>query len=278
MDNRNCLSFWFPKIRDAGLPVPETCILTTSLSGESETDCIVLSKLLDGETPKGWKDFVSAIANAADEVGYPFFLRTGHTSGKHNWERTCFVPTKGHIGQHICALVEWSETVDMMGLPYDVWAVREMLPTNPVCVLPAYGNMPLCREFRCFVRDGECVCVHPYWPWEAVWKGFPLKGPGPEEGEEGEFGWADDVESGRELPDDLRHKWGVLCSMMAAEHKEVEQLAARAGEAVGGYWSVDILTTACGLFVTDMALGEQSFHWLGCSKQPAEAREENPDG
>jgi hypothetical protein len=45
---------------------------------------------------------------------------------------------------------------------------------------------------------------------------------------------------------------------------EPNTFAKAAGCAVGGAWSVDILETKRGWFVTDMAEAEKSFHWPEC--------------
>ena len=242
--DRNCLSFWFPKLEAAGLPVPKTVILRSP----------DLLPLLDGMCPKGYGDFWVATKRAAEAIGgFPVFLRTGQGSGKHDWKRTCYVPSLDELSSHVAALVEWSEIVDFMGLAHDVWAIRELLPTSPVCTLPRYGNMPLCCEFRCFVRDAEVLCVHPYWPWESVEHGFPFK---PEKG------WDDDPE--HDVPPGMRGKWEHIVSLGPEDAEAVRNLASQAGEAVGGEWSVDILDTQRGWYVTDMAEAAQSWHWPDC--------------
>ena len=50
------------------------------------------------------------------------------------------------------------------------------------------------------------------------------------------------------------------------------QLATKAGRALGGSWSVDILETARGWFITDMAEADRSFHLPDCPN--AEGSEE----
>jgi hypothetical protein len=45
---------------------------------------------------------------------------------------------------------------------------------------------------------------------------------------------------------------------------EPNTFAKAAGCAVGGAWSVDILETKRGWFVTDMAEASKSFHWPEC--------------
>lgn len=229
--NKNCLSYWFPLIRAAGLPVPPTKIVRTSAD---------LIHLLDGRKPDGWPEFIQELRSAVSDIGTPCFLRTGQGSGKHDWERTCYLQDIEQLERHVAALVEWSECVQLIGLPYDVWVVRKMLPTEPVAVLPRYGNMPLCREFRCFVDDGDVRCVHPYWPREAIVQGMD------------------------EVPDDLNELYEKLSALSANDADNVRSLASRAGEAVTGSWSVDVFRSKNGWSVTDMAIAELSYHWKGC--------------
>lgn len=122
--------------------------------------------------PKGWPEFLTRLEAAGDLIGWPVFLRTGQGSGKHQWKRTCYVQDAGELPYHVAALVEWSHLVDMLGLPTYVWAVRELLPVEPICTLPRYGDMPLTKESRVFVRDGKVLCSHSYWPEGAIAAGL----------------------------------------------------------------------------------------------------------
>jgi hypothetical protein len=231
MTDLNALSYWFPKLEAAGLPVPKTAILQMPEAAQQDQWA-----LFDGqEGPGGMPAFVEEIAAAAEPIGYPFFLRTDHTSGKHNWEKTCFVPSKEKIAEHVSEIVLFSEMADFMGLPWTTWAVREMLPTIPLGTCPRYGNMPICREFRFFVKEGEIQCHHPYWPLAAL-------------------------QDGR-APADL--DYAELCRMPDPE--ALMDLARRAGRAVPGHWSIDILETKRGWMVTDMAEARRSFHLEGCT-------------
>lgn len=225
----NCLSYWFPLIEAAGVPVPKTAIVR-------EPEFRELLRLLDGEPTPVLERLASAIAEAAKPMGWPCFLRTGQGSGKHNWENCCYLGIPASIEPHIVALVEWSESVDFLGLPYDVWAVREMLPTKPLFRCTRYGNFPVVREFRVFVDGGSILYHVPYWPDGAI-------------------------EEGR--PDDPEWAGKLYLANRLREHERVhiETLAAIAGSAVGGKWSVDILETERGWFVTDMAVAERSYGW-----------------
>lgn len=230
----NCLSHWYPKLAAAGVPVPRTEIVRTDVE---------LRKVLDGAMPAGYEAFIDELSAAADRIGYPAFLRTGQGSGKHQWDRTCCLKSADDIRNHVAALAEWSECVDFLGLPYDVWCVREMLPVTPIGVCRRYGDMPVVKEFRAFVRDGEVKCIHPYWPLDSLIEG--------------------DIRlyeiAGEKAPADWYER---LCD---APLHTLRTLASLAGQTVGGAWSVDMLETKRGWFVTDMALASESFHWSECS-------------
>lgn len=230
MTDKTALSYWFPKLLAAGLPVPRTTIIPMPTAAQED-----ICAAFDGQDGTGAvKPFFDMLAAAAGEFGFPCFLRTDHTSAKHSWKRSCFLPSADDIPGHVSEIIEFSECCDLIGLPWDTWVVRELLPTMPDGVCPGYGDMPICREFRFFVEDGTVRCHHPYWPREAL-----------------EHGGA---------PADL--DYDALCRMK--DDAALTALASAAGAAVGGAWSVDILETRRGWFITDMAEARRSFHWEGC--------------
>lgn len=226
--DKNCLSYWFPLIESV-VPVPRTEIIR---SGD-------ITAIIDGEIPDGWGELLAAINVARGKLGPDCFLRTGQGSGKHRWSKTCYLPETANIARHVAELVEWSALVDFMGLPANVWCVREMLPTSPIGVCPDYGGMPVCREFRFFAEAGRVRCFHPYWPLEALNEGG-LAGDFP-------FGWYEE-----------------FCRL---DDREPKRLAELVSGAVPGAWSVDVLETQRGWFVTDMAEAARSFHWPECMSQ-----------
>ena len=231
MFDRNCLSFWFPKIREAGLPVPRTSWIDCD-------GCREILNVFDGnesiELPKLAKD----LRSIAETGGFstPLFLRTGQTSGKHNWDQCCFVADLDKMEDHIVRLVEWSEMAGFMGLPYDVWVIRQMLETNPAFLCEDYGGFPVVREFRFFVDSDQFLYHQPYWPHDALKMGAP-----------------DNPHWESRLPS--------LHALTKREFTETRELACAAGRAVGGKWSVDILSASDGWYVTDMAEAEQSWGW-----------------
>ncbi len=154
-----------------------------------------------------------------------------------------------------------------------VWAVRELLPVEPVATLPAYGGFPLVPEVRCFVEGGEVRCAHSYWPEAAVLQGLVCAHGGSTRVRRGGLLMRDDGEG--------------VCPLCAAEASRLfalaqaalllpgwERIALQAADAFrgDGAWSVDLLPTRRGFFVTDMAEAERSWHWPGCVNGPS------PDG
>lgn len=259
-EDKTCLNYWFPRIETAGLPVPKTRIVSFT---DYET-YRGLGRMLDGEPlDESGKAFLSRLAEAVNEIGCPCFLRTGQTSGKHDWKYTCFLESPDDLIQHVYNLMEFSECADMFGLAWNVWVIRELLPTKPICVLPQYGNMPLCREFRCFVDNDRLLCLHPYWPRNAVEEGFPRKKDGPVDD-----AWGMPTE--HELPDNFDDMYDRVRILGENERAKVIQIATQAGAVVGGRWSVDILDTQRGWTLTDMAEMDKSFHWPGCENATKE--------
>lgn len=226
----NNLSFWFPKIRAAGLPVPETRIVETSLP---------LMNLLDGEHVDGFDDLVAELQADGHALGYPCFLRTGYLSGKHEWSTTCYVESPEVMAQHVVTLVEESAMAGLMGLPVDTWVVRELIPTEPLFTMLRYSGMPFVPEWRVFATGERVTHVQPYWPMDAIEASDP-------DNED----WRDLVLEAR-----LTMERGFLRDGLAG-------LAIDAAEACGGEeWSVDFLWSAVEekWWLTDMADGARSF-------------------
>lgn len=254
--NRNCLSYWFPKLVAAGVPVPRTEIVRTDLP---------LMRMLDGpgipengyldaaefaELSKRHDAFIGELTAAAEKIGggAPVFLRSGQTSGKHDWSNCCGVKDLSKIGEHVWGIVNFSAIVDFMGLAVDVWCVREMLPTTPLTTLPRYGGMPLVRELRAFVKDGKILCAHPYWPEDSIYAGLKR------------------TEASRHDVLEEAHQLYLNSQVPLDQTGAVHGLASRVAAAFAddGAWSVDLLETKIGWYVTDMAEAHRSFHWPEC--------------
>ena len=113
---------------------------------------------------------------------------------------------------------------------------------EPVAILPRYRNLPLVKEVRCFIEGGRVLCQHPYWPPLAIAEGL----------EDADLPRLSNILKAVELTEADRAGAGALAERVATAFAE------------SAAWSVDLLATRKGWFVTDMAEAERSFHWPGC--------------
>lgn len=229
----NSLLVWWPAIKDLGIPVPRTEIIP-----------IDRANIMEAYEDRSKLNPIPIIAAEciAEKFGFPVFLRTDLSSGKHDWERTCFVPDKSSLSEHVVELCLAHEMWTLIGLDYQALVIREFLHLETAFTAFS-GNMPINKEFRFFVRDGAVVCHHFYWPEEAFNQHPARMAHEPE--------WREKLRSLSELSD-----WEYLL---------LEDYAKRAGTAVGGFWSVDFAKTAKGTwYLIDMALGANSYHWPRC--------------
>jgi hypothetical protein len=250
-NNRNRLSYWFPKI-PSGIRVPETCIINYAdfwPENDKTPETNDLINLLDGIIPPEFHRFCASVISLGNKVGWPFFLRTDYMSGKHFWEDTCYIKDGiSNIANHIKTLVDISASADILGFPTDIWVVRKMIPTVSG-FRASWGKMgtgmPIVKERRYFVQDAQVVCHHPYWPREAI--------------------------------DNCKYvsvcRWEESFDRMNKEtHEEIDLLSgfsSKVGEAIGGNWSVDWLWSEQKgqWFLIDMAEARSSYHWPGCDKE-----------
>lgn len=253
--DKTCLSYWFPRIEKAGLPVPLTHWtgigregwrnLMNSLDKPPRRN----SDLEHGHNALIW--LADWIAEKGSLVCLPFFLRTGQTSGKHQWTDTCFVNTldQKEIAKHIMAIVEYSEMADMIGLACDVWVVRQFIKTAPICL--AYRGMPVNREWRFFVEGGRITHTQFYWPKRSVKQGSPQALPGKA------LDWQADLA-----------RIGTLDSVTRTR---LERLSLDAAQACEEDYSIDWLQDADGNWLlTDMAEAARSFRYDPDAPEPEE--------
>jgi hypothetical protein len=225
--NKSSMLYWWPRIKGLPIPQPKTIIVPVS----TET----MAKTLDGDI-EGMLVFEPQFRAAAEELGYPLFLRTDQMSGKHEYERTCFVPSPDELLRHIGALIEYNFIVDMFGPGPSAIVFREFI-TLAAC-FHAFEGLPIAPERRYFVRGGQVQCHHPYWPADAI------RNPS-------------------------TRFWKSRLNRMNEEFEEEIILLSGYAETVGaclpGYWSVDFALAADGRWLLiDCAKGEESWHPNNC--------------
>lgn len=236
--NKTSMIYWYPKIcKIPQIKTPKTLFLKMPKGIQSQFYRVFYGNNMTGDLYV--RAFINQLGKLGEQIGYPLFLRTHLTSGKHGWARTCHVQSRDMLLEHVIQIIEYSECVSLRGLDWSTWAVRELLPTTPAFL--AFDEMPIVCEFRVFVRDGEELCWHPYWPAGAI------------EGHTEERNW--------------RSRLRALQNEPNNEAREIARLASRA--VPGDAWSVDVLKTEKGWYVIDMALAGESYHWVGCENKEA---------
>jgi len=153
--------FWWPRVKDLPIPMPSTKMLILS-----EYEQTKLIQALDGKQRD--KDVEAKILSfaKATKLSYPLFMRTSHTSGKHQWRNTCFVPSEEVLLEHAYELIETSACVGLVGLPLEALVFRKYIKMHSV--FTSHRDMPVSKERRYFVNNGKILCHHPYWPEDAV--------------------------------------------------------------------------------------------------------------
>ena len=128
---------WFPVVEKLDVPTPETIIVKVPTA------------------PKTIKD-------AAQKIGYPLFMKTDMIAGKHDWGDTCFVEKPEYLDGNIANLVSELEIVDMeAGTPFNALVFRKYIELDSK--FRAFLGMPVARERRYFINEGQILCHHPYW-------------------------------------------------------------------------------------------------------------------
>jgi len=235
--NKNSMFYWWPLVKDLDISQPKTMLVRHegAFKGKLSYDP------LDGKPDKYFTEMLEVVKEAAKEIGYPVFIRSDELSNKHDWKESCYVENEGQLYSHICNILEF--TACAFGPSFYGIAVREFLELD-WRFKAFWGGMPVAREFRMFVRDGKLECWHPYWPPSSI-----------------------------ERPS-IKNWHPLLKEMQTLTDGELAYLtdmAETVGEAVKGYWSIDLCQTKTGRwYMTDMAVGEDSYHWGTCTHAPPE--------
>ena len=214
--------YWYPRIKALDIPQPKTVIA-------EKKDWNFWAEFLDNPQIMSDEDFEKILV-LSDSIGYPLFMRTDLASGKHFFNRTCFIRTRGELKSHMSELVEDNFMHDLL---FTSLVFREYVELESGFTA-FLGELPIARERRYFIKDGKVLCHHPYWPEDAI----------------------------------LKPSVKTWKSILAELNREIESeiiLLSRYAHQVAcifdGYWSVDFAHAKNGKwFLIDMALGLASWH------------------
>jgi len=234
--NINSIFYWWPIIKDLGVPVPKTTLIPYEGTLFLDTQN---SKEFDE-----YKSFVNKVGDVADKYGYPVFIRCGGLSNKFDWEDSCFVADRQSLLYHISNIMEAVLMVEGIRLDFDGIAVREFLHLETK--FEAFGGkMPIGKEFRFFARNGEYECHHPYWPPTAIY--LPSID-----------NWFEELKKLQQLEDD---ELKLLKSYTATISQALDAGPLESPK----WWSIDFCKTVNGeWYITDLGTGPESFHWKLC--------------
>jgi len=240
---KNCITYWLPKLLKVKTLVPDTLVIDMNKVDKNFVPAIRKIFWM-GESNK--KDrialtkFRQVLETMGKKIGYPFFLRTGQTSYKHEWFLTCFVQKQAILMKHAQNIAEYSIMADFKkGLPINVWVARKIIETNPA--FEAFnGQMPITKEMRYFFKNHKIVCSHPYWPEHAL---------------EGQV----------HKDKNWKLKLEAMNKLSKEDKKTLKNLTEKIALEFEGYWSIDWLKGKNGRwYAIDMAVGEDSYHWKNC--------------
>lgn len=219
---------WYPKIKDLQIPQPRTEIV--------EIPYRELSKLLDGQDFD--KKYLDRIKKAAKKIGYPLFLRTDNSSQKHDWKNSCYVENRDQLFPHISGLIDSNGGCDLID---NAIILREFIPMYSKFTA-FWGDFPVSKEMRFFIKDGEVQCRHWYWFDEVIRK------------------------QGRPKDKEWESKLRMLNKLTDNDELMLNSFLKKVCEAFPeGYWSVDFCLSKHGIWhLIDMARGEVSFHYPTC--------------
>lgn len=219
---------WYPKIKDLDIPQPETEIYK------------IPDEVLDNLRRENLKGLdMNEVHKLADKIGYPLFLRTDLASGKHFWERSCYVEERKNLKQHIFEVIAHNLTADIMGLDFKALAFRKYIPMKELFTA-FFGNMPVNPEIRFFIRDGKIQCWHWYWIEDAI------ENPSVKN-------WEEVLE---------KEKKATMGKEIRRLKEYVQKIIKKFPE---GYWSIDFCKSKEGEWILiDMATGKRSWKPKNC--------------
>ena len=223
---------WYPRLKEVGVPTPYTVRVPVG-EWTLHEDTINELTIAAPDVPN--------LRDAVRQVGGPrAFVRTSQASDKHSLAAASRIDYLDdyHLKSTVASLGSSMRT--KMGVPTpEAYYVREWLDLEHQ--FKAFDQLPIARELRVFIHDGEVVSSGFYWPADAI------RNPTDPE-------WETLLAETRE--DTL------------AQSEYVEDMAAEvADEFNDGYWSVDFARTTGGTwYCIDMARGELSWHPDACDK------------
>lgn len=226
----NAFNYWFGAVEACKVLSPAT--ISFDLAPELQVEILDMHDLSD-TSKKNLEDLVSQIQFMGKRYGFPLFIKTSFTSGKHDWSESCCLPNGDEktVLKHLAELVNF-QAMCVGELLSPSLVIRQMIDTDPA--FHAFQGMPITEEYRLFTKGGKVEGYQPYWPEHSI-----------------------------ENPDceDWQAKLKAIKTPNQADLKYMTDAAEKIAAMLGDHdWSVDFLRSSDGqLWLIDMAVASQSY-------------------
>jgi hypothetical protein len=238
-ENKTSMAYWLPKILHLTIPMPKTVLIPVKF-GEGG-------------------DYLSEQTHAQVEetvkiMGYPVFIKTDMSAGKHSYTETCFVANHETLHFNLERLRDDNFCTDCF---FKYFAIRKFIELD--WKFKAFKDLPIAPERRYFIEGGKVLCHHPYWPPDAM-EFYNVTFPDDFSGD-----LTKRIILRKELQNQKRRETLPLLLDMNDESPEEIELLTKYSEMVAQilpeYWSVDFaLGRDKKWYLIDMAEGDKSYH------------------
>lgn len=238
----NLFSYWFPKIRDCGIPVPKSVVFQTPRS---------IQRAFYMDDPKNDR---REIQNWVDAIVIPelekcgmennlLFVKNGVFSNKFD-ARSCMAFASGLTDAAID--INYSALCNI-GFGTDgteELVVRERIYLAPTQFAQIYNGLPLTSEYRVFYDFDahKVICINNYWDYDYVYPHLYC------------------------LTDKIvfEHEKDRIAKRYDETKDYVREMVSeylRSVDGLHGPWSVDIMWDGQRYWLIDMAVAEESAYW-----------------
>ena len=240
-ENPNNISFWYPKIKDCGIPTPKTYIIDIP-------EEVLIACFMDGDQKQNMDIVYNWVKNELmtaipEDLRGLLFIKNGAFSNKFDFNTACVRYSSLDIARSIIEINYASLMLETGG--NTELAIRERILNQKEDVPCIYNGMPLRNEYRVFYNfdTKKALYVVNYWDWDYCYDAIS-----------------------RNMSDKIIYEsyYGRLKEHYETNKDKVMQYVEEHMQTVtglDGIWSIDIMEANNNLWLIDMALGYRSAYW-----------------
>lgn len=239
-NNINNFSYWYPKVKDCGIPTPNSVwihvpedVMNAFFLDDPKQDEVTIQRFVE-----------KSVMSILDGMPIQLFMKNGTFSGKFDFDGMCHI-----INRSVCEI-----TYKLRALSYDSFILgtqgnteivfREFL-TDEKPTYKIYNGMPLRPEFRTFYdfEKRQVLYTANYWDWDYCFNNIKLYN----------------------VTDELIYKaaYPQILEFYNANVDKVENMVQEHMKDVklDGIWSVDLMWCQNKFWLIDMAIADTSAYW-----------------